>query len=83
MQRSRGLVGFLVVFLLVAAGGSNAKRVDFDAPPAGPMVVASPSVLPTSLTNITISWSGIEFPSDLDFLAIYSPANATNFIGYQ
>eukprot|EP01102_Stenamoeba_stenopodia_P018701 TRINITY_DN690_c0_g1_i1.p1 TRINITY_DN690_c0_g1~~TRINITY_DN690_c0_g1_i1.p1 ORF type:complete len:567 (+),score=113.94 TRINITY_DN690_c0_g1_i1:106-1806(+) len=76
----------LVVLIVFCSAASSAKKINVayqNQPPSGPQVVASPSVLPTSLTNITISWSGIESPSDLDFLAIYSPSNASNYIGYH
>ncbi|KAL3840528.1 hypothetical protein ACJIZ3_025119 [Penstemon smallii] len=40
--------------------------------------------IPKSGDPITIQWSGIDSPSKLDWLGIYSPANSShqNFIGY-
>ncbi|EPS65927.1 hypothetical protein M569_08847, partial [Genlisea aurea] len=47
-------------------------------------VDVSPGTLAESGDDVTVRWSGIERPSDLDWLGIYSPANSSHryFIGY-
>ncbi|EYU28840.1 hypothetical protein ABFS82_12G093900 [Erythranthe guttata] len=47
-------------------------------------VSVSSRSIPKSGDPITVKWSGIDSPSELDWLGIYSPANSThqNFIGY-
>lgn len=44
----------------------------------------SPKTLSKSGDTVRIEWSGVESPSDLDWLGIYSPPDSTheNFIGY-
>ncbi|KAG4909019.1 hypothetical protein AAZX31_20G024600 [Glycine max] len=49
-----------------------------------PSLTATPTTLPASGATVNLRWSGIPSPSDLDFLAIYSPPTSPhdNFIGY-
>ncbi|XP_008465701.1 probable inactive purple acid phosphatase 2 [Cucumis melo] len=44
----------------------------------------SPSILSKSGDSVHIQWSGIESPSNLDWLGIYSPPNSSHkhFVGY-
>ncbi|KAH7660707.1 Phosphodiesterase I protein [Dioscorea alata] len=48
-------------------------------------ISATPLILTKSGRTITIRWSGIQSPSDLDWLGIYSPSNSPDdhFIGYR
>ncbi|GFP88730.1 probable inactive purple acid phosphatase 2 [Phtheirospermum japonicum] len=47
-------------------------------------ITVSSRSIPKSGDQITIRWSGIDSPSQLDWLGIYSPSNSshTDFIGY-
>ncbi|KAL5987316.1 hypothetical protein ACLOJK_038481 [Asimina triloba] len=49
-----------------------------------PSLAISPNVLNGSGQSVQIRWSGIDSPSELDWLGIYSPPNSSNsdFIGY-
>lgn len=49
-----------------------------------PTISVNPTTLSKSGDTVNIKWSGIDTPSDLDFLAIYSPPTSShdNFIGY-
>ncbi|KAJ0980195.1 hypothetical protein J5N97_008450 [Dioscorea zingiberensis] len=48
-------------------------------------ISATPLILTKSSREITIKWTRIESPSDLDWLGIYSPSNSPDdhFIGYR
>ncbi|CAH9128938.1 unnamed protein product [Cuscuta epithymum] len=48
------------------------------------LISVSPKTLVKSGDSVTIRWSGVESPSKLDWLGIYSPADSShdNFIGY-
>ncbi|KAJ6843305.1 putative inactive purple acid phosphatase 2 [Iris pallida] len=47
-------------------------------------ISVSPKTLTRSNRTVTIQWSGVDSPSDLDWLGIYSPPSSGNrdFIGY-
>nr|GMD00396.1 probable inactive purple acid phosphatase 2 [Ipomoea batatas] len=47
-------------------------------------ISVTPKTVPKSGESITIRWSGIDSPSNLDWLGIYSPPESSNryFIGY-
>ncbi|XAR55923.1 Phosphodiesterase I [Bertholletia excelsa] len=49
-----------------------------------PSISVSPTTIPRSGDRVTIQWSGVESPSKLDWLGIYSPPNSSSadFIGY-
>ncbi|KAF8097152.1 hypothetical protein N665_0293s0002 [Sinapis alba] len=50
-----------------------------------PTISFSPQTLNRSGDTVTIKWSGVESPSDLDWLGIYSPPESPHdhFIGYK
>ncbi|PSS28818.1 Inactive purple acid phosphatase [Actinidia chinensis var. chinensis] len=56
----------------------------FSLSSSSPSLSVSPQTLPKSGDPVTIRWSGIENPSKLDWLGIYSPPNSSSddFIGY-
>lgn len=47
-------------------------------------ISVTPKTVPKSGDNVTIQWSGVESPSKLDWLGIYSPPNSSHsdFVGY-
>jgi hypothetical protein len=49
-----------------------------------PSINVTPTTLTKSGDTVEIRWSGIQSPSELDFVGIYSPPNSThdNYIGY-
>ncbi|XP_027347832.1 probable inactive purple acid phosphatase 9 [Abrus precatorius] len=49
-----------------------------------PSISVTPTTLSKSGDTVLLRWSGIVSPSDLDFLAIYSPPTSShdNFVGY-
>ena len=50
-----------------------------------PTLTVTPSTLSNSGDVVTVRWSGVDTPSDLDWLGIYSPPTSAhdNFIGYR
>ncbi|KAK8522860.1 hypothetical protein V6N13_115806 [Hibiscus sabdariffa] len=50
-----------------------------------PTLTVSPKTLSKSGDSVLIQWSGIDSPSKLDWLGLYSPPNSShdNFIGYN
>ncbi|XP_059655727.1 probable inactive purple acid phosphatase 2 [Cornus florida] len=52
--------------------------------PSQVSISISPQTLPKSGDSVTIAWSGIDSPTQLDWLGIYSPPDShhDNFIGY-
>ncbi|WVZ24637.1 hypothetical protein V8G54_003181 [Vigna mungo] len=50
-----------------------------------PSLSATPTTLSKSGDFVHLQWSGVEGPSDFDFLAIYSPPTSPhdNFVGYR
>ncbi|CAL0331245.1 unnamed protein product [Lupinus luteus] len=69
----------LTLFFLITSFFSNLHSIQ-----SNPTISLSPTTLSKSNDVVHIKWSGITSPSDLDFLAIYSPPNSShdNFIGY-
>ncbi|CAI9096490.1 OLC1v1032652C1 [Oldenlandia corymbosa var. corymbosa] len=47
-------------------------------------ISVTPKTIPKSGDEVTIKWSGVDSPTKLDWLGIYSPANSSHkdFIGY-
>lgn len=52
--------------------------------PAGVSISVTPKILAKSGDQVTVKWSGVESPSQLDWLGIYSPSSSSpkDFIGY-
>ncbi|KAJ4827866.1 prolyl aminopeptidase [Turnera subulata] len=50
-----------------------------------PTISVTPTILANSGDNVTITWSGIDSPSELDWVGIYSPPDSRrdHFIGYR
>ncbi|OIV94244.1 hypothetical protein TanjilG_08542 [Lupinus angustifolius] len=69
----------LTLFFLLTSFFSNLHSAQ-----SNPTLSLSLTTLSKSNDIVNIKWSGITSPSDLDFLAIYSPPNSShdNFIGY-
>ncbi|CAN6902162.1 unnamed protein product [Brassica oleracea] len=70
-------LSFLLLLLFVSTFVSSAN--------AKATVSISPKTLNRSGDSVAIKWSGVESPSDLDWLGIYSPPNSPHdhFIGYK
>ncbi|PPD98063.1 hypothetical protein GOBAR_DD04930 [Gossypium barbadense] len=53
--------------------------------PSEPILTVNPKTLSKSGDSVHIQWSGIESPSKLDWLGLYSPPDSPhhNFIGYK
>ncbi|KAL1327789.1 hypothetical protein HN51_037787 [Arachis hypogaea] len=69
----------LIIFpFLILISNSDPTR-------SAPTLTVTPTTLSNSVDNVTVRWSGVPTPSDLDWLGIYSPPTAAhdNFIGYQ
>lgn len=51
---------------------------------AGVSISVTPKILAKSGDQVTVKWSGVESPSKLDWLGIYSPSSSSpkDFIGY-
>ncbi|KAK6133924.1 hypothetical protein DH2020_032316 [Rehmannia glutinosa] len=69
------LIPFISVLSLFFVQFSSSSQIS---------ISVSPRSIPRSGDPITIQWSGIDSPSKLDWLGIYSPANSSHqdFIGY-
>ncbi|VFQ66652.1 unnamed protein product [Cuscuta campestris] len=63
------------VFILFACSSSRSSEV---------LISISPKTLVKSGDSVTIRWSGVDSPSKLDWIGIYSPATSSHddFIGY-
>ncbi|XP_061368018.1 probable inactive purple acid phosphatase 2 [Gastrolobium bilobum] len=70
-------LSFLLFPLLLLNLNSNPTQ-------SKPSISVSPTTLSKSGDSVVIRWSGIESPSDLDWVGIYSPPTSShdNFIGY-
>ncbi|XP_051122030.1 probable inactive purple acid phosphatase 2 [Andrographis paniculata] len=66
------LISFIFLFLIPSARSSQVS------------ISVSRRSIPKSGDPITVKWSGVDAPSELDWLGIYSPANSSHhhFIGY-
>ncbi|CAN7098372.1 unnamed protein product [Brassica rapa subsp. narinosa] len=66
---------FFTLFLSTFTSSANAEAT----------LSVSPTTLKRSGDNVTIQWSDVDSPSDLDWLAIYSPPDSPHdhFIGYK
>lgn len=66
---------FLLLFVSGFVFSVNAKAT----------ISISPNVLNRSGDSVVIQWSGVDSPSDLDWLGLYSPPESPNdhFIGYK
>ncbi|XP_010258131.1 PREDICTED: probable inactive purple acid phosphatase 2 [Nelumbo nucifera] len=73
MAPSRPLLCFLFISTFLAFSSSSPVSISF-----------TPQTLSKSGDVVNIQWAGIEMPSNLDWLGIYSPPDSTddNFIGY-
>ncbi|KAI3834981.1 hypothetical protein MKW92_016055 [Papaver armeniacum] len=71
----RPLTFFLFFYLFIISSPANSSSVS---------VTYSPKTLVKSGDSVNIQWSGIESPSESDWLGIYSPPNSSNnsYIGY-
>lgn len=67
------LVFLLIIILIKESWGANAASLD-----------VSPGSILKSGDTVTVSWAGVAAPSELDFLAIYTPPDSDheNYIGW-